>query len=146
MVGPDIDWSLIKQELVLDPETSLRIPTKFMMTKYDSDKYNMFVNTITTPETSPKEAMLLAMRILVSSTKCDQLTEEQPEFLLDDNLNGYFVYVYPKQRENRLDTVTRVHYGLGRTDGKWTCDPIELREGLEKMDWSDKLTWDDLIQ
>ncbi len=144
--GPKIDWKIVTQELVANPKLHLNVAAKFIQKKWDSGDYRLEMHTVAFPDLSPREAMAETVQLLASITNCDLDAGLQPSFLSDAKLNAVGVYAYPEQKRDLLDIVPFVHFDLGRIDGRWTCDRQSMLDNVEKLDWSDRKNWDDLIR
>lgn len=144
--GPKIDWSIITQDLVADPELSLMVPAKFIQKKWDSGAYQLEMHTVAFPGLLPQEAMKGVVDLLAKTLNCDSGAGRQPSYLADEKLKAVMVYAYPEQRHDLLDIVPFVHFDLARTDGRWVCDRQSLLDAVGTVDWRGVKTWDDIIR
>lgn len=144
--GPAIDWTIVRQDLATDPALSLHVPKKAIQRKWDSGGYRLEFNTVAFPDLAPREAMEKVGILLARLTSCDQDPATQPSFLSDAKLNAVTVFAFAEQKQDLLHIVPNVHYTLGRTDGRWTCEPEKMLDALKTLEWRNRNTWDDLIR
>jgi hypothetical protein len=144
--GPAMDWSLIRQDLTTDPSLSLQISKKVIQRKWDSGDYRLELNTVAFPDLTPREALEKVVMLLARFTSCDQDPGAQPSFLSDAKLNAVTVFAFAEQKQDLLHIVPNVHYTLGRTDGRWTCERETMLDAVKALEWPNGSTWDDLIR
>ena len=143
--GPEIDWSLIQQEYRPYPDTRLLVPTNFLRTEYAEGRYNLILNVVALPETSPEKAMSGLVDIAFATMACDTSDGATAEYLQDDLLNGVYFYAFPDHLTDALKVMPKLSLSFGRSDGRWSCTKQEIETELESLDWGSITDWADIL-